>query len=94
MVNIKNLAQINIIGKTIYPPAKDDQIKLEKKNQTITLNVLLAKDEEEEIYYAYLSKHNTKSEKSCSFNDLNKRWLALSYLNKAIFIINRSNINL
>ena len=87
MANIKNLAQINIIGKTIYPPAKDDQIKLEKKNQTITLNVLLAKDEEEEIYYAYLSKHNTKS-------DLNKRWLALSYLNKAIFIINRSNINL
>ena len=52
MANIKNLAQINIIGKTIYPPAKDDQIKLEKKNQAITLNVLLAKDEEEEIYYA------------------------------------------
>ena len=40
---------------------KDDWKKFEKNNVTIALKVLYAKNEK--IYLAYISKHNSNSEK-------------------------------
>ena len=50
------------------PSEKDDWKKFKKNNVTIPLNVLYAK--KEQIYPAYVSKHNSNLKKtSYSFND-------------------------
>lgn len=45
-----------------YLPDKDDWIKSAKNNETTAINALYAKEEEEEeeVYPAYISKHNSK----------------------------------
>ena len=48
-------------GVIHFPSEKDDRKKFEKNNVTITLNVLYA--EQEKLYPAYYSKHNSNSEK-------------------------------
>ena len=44
-----------------FPLEKDDSKKIEKNNLTVPLNVLYVK--KEKIYPAYVSKHNSNSEK-------------------------------
>ena len=44
-----------------FPSEKDNWKQIEKKNQTIALNVFYAK--KEKIYPAYVSKHNSNREK-------------------------------
>ena len=56
-----------------YPSEKNEWKKIEKNNVTIVLNVLYAK--KENIYPAYVSKHNSNCEKQIngSFNDFKRK---------------------
>ena len=84
-INKYNWEGINI------PSEKDDWEKFEKNNVTIALNVLYTK--KEEIYPAYVSKHNTNCERQVNlFIISNRKFMVLPCSKKTISIINNNYI--
>ena len=83
IINIKPFIDKHNRERKNYPSEKNDWKIFEKNDLAIALNVLYAK--KENIYPAYVSKHNSKRKKgSYSFNDSKRREMVLPCSKKCL----------